>query len=110
MLFTKSYIIPFTNGINSGSSNDPLLSASNLLKASLISFSDGLLSGGAPLVKSSIIFFTSGNSSLPLPSSSSYFITSSATCLSFASSLIKAYKASFGEPSILIFVKDLLNR
>ena len=47
-----SAIIPLTKGTNSSNSKAPLPSLSNLLKASLISPSVGLLSGGAPLVKS----------------------------------------------------------
>ena len=68
--------MPFTNGTSSGNSRLPLPSLSSLLKAYLTSSSLGLLSYGAPLVKSSIIFLTSGNSSFPDPSTSNYFITS----------------------------------
>ena len=75
-------MIPLTNGTSSSISKLPLPSLSSLLKAYLTSYSEGLLSDGAPLVKSSIIFLTSGNSSFPDPSASSYFITSLATYIS----------------------------
>ena len=100
-----SWIIPFTRGTNSASSNAPLPSVSSLSNAALISYSLGFLSLGAPLVKSSIIFLTSGNSNLPDLSVSSYFITSMATCFSLASSLTRAYKANLGLVSTIF--KDL---
>lgn len=96
ILLTISWMIPLTNGTNSGNSKLPLPSLSSLLNAYLISSSEGLLSGGAPLVKSSIIFLTSGNSSIPDPSTSNCFITSRATIVSFAWSFNRACRATFG--------------
>ena len=61
-----------------------------------VSSSEGLLSGGAPLVKSSIIFLTSGNSRQPEPSTSSCFITSLATNVSLDWSFNSACSAAFG--------------